>query len=316
MASETVAEGTFWLPPQASTFAGDVDAIFDFIYWLNVFFFVAITGAIIWFAVKYRRKSDDQLATSQVGHNTLIEATWTFVPLLIVIAIFVWGFRVFLDQSVAPDDAYEIKVTAKAWAWNYTYPNGTVTSELFAPEDTPIKLVMSSEDLLHSFFVPDFRVKSDVVPGRYTTVWFEAMEPGEHLVYCTEYCGNGHSNMMSKVVILTKEQFQEKYEKDFIDGDIPPAELGEKLWSSLGCSACHSLNGDKLVGPTWKGLFGSERQFEDGTTAKADENYMRESILQPANKVVKGYPPSMPSYQGQLKEVQIDALIAFMKTLK
>lgn len=315
MASET-PQGSFWMPPEASTFAGDVDALFDFIYWLNVFFFVAITGAIIYFAIKYRRKNDDQLATSQVGHNTLIEAAWTFIPLLIVIAIFVWGFRVFLNQSVAPDGAYEVKVTAKAYLWQYTYPSGAVTGELFVPEDTPVKLVMSSEDLLHSFYVPDFRVKSDVVPGRYTTVWFEAHEPGEHVVFCTEYCGAGHSGMMSKVVVLPRQEFEERLQKDFIDGDVPPAEMGAKLYATAGCSACHSTNGTRLVGPSWKGLYGSDRKFADGTSAKADENYIRESILQPMNKVVESYPPSMPSYQGQLKDVQIDALIAYIKTLK
>lgn len=315
MASET-AQGSFWMPPEASTFAGDVDAIFDFIYWLNVFFFVAITGAIVYFAIKYRRKNDDQLAVSQVGHHTLIEAAWTFIPLVIVIAIFVWGFRVFLDQSVAPDGAYEVKVTAQAYSWSYTYPDGRVENQLVVPEDTPVKLIMGSKDLLHSFFVPDFRVKSDVVPGRYTTVWFEAKDPGEHVVFCTEYCGSGHSNMMSKVVVKTAEGFKEWVESVGPPKGMSLADWGQQLHAEAGCIACHSVDGNRLVGPTWKGLFGSERQFEKADSVKADENYLRESILQPLNKVVKSYPPSMPSYQGQLSDAKIDALIEYMKTLK
>jgi len=315
MASET-EQGSFWMPPEASTFAGDVDAIFDFIYWLNVFFFVAITGAVVYFAIKYRRKSDDQLATSQVGHNTLIEAAWTFIPLLICIVIFVWGFRVFLDQSVAPDGAYEVKVTAQAYAWNYTYPDGRVEQELVVPEDTPVKLVMGSKDLLHSFFVPDFRVKSDVVPGRYTTVWFEAKQPGEHIVFCTEYCGSGHSAMMSKVVVKTKPDFDAWLKASGPPDGVSLADWGAQLYTSAGCAACHSLDGSKRVGPTWKGIFGSERQLVEGEPVKADENYIRESILQPLNKVVAGYPPSMPSYQGQLSDAKIDALVEYIKTLK
>lgn len=316
MASEN-ASGSFWMPPQASTIAGDVDALFDFIYYLNVFFFVGITAALIWFVLRYRRKSEEQLATSQVGHNTLIESLWTFIPLVLCIVVFVWGFRIFLDQSVAPEDAYEVKVTARAYAWQFNYDNGAVTTgDLVVPAGRPIKLVMSSEDLLHSFFVPDFRIKSDVVPGRYTTVWFEAPNPGEHQVFCTEYCGAGHSGMLAKVTVLPPAEFEERLQKNFIDGDIPPAQLGEQLYNQTGCGACHSLDGSVRVGPSWKGLFGSERKFTDGTSAVADENYIRESILQPANKVVAGYPPSMPSYQGQLQEVQIDGLIAFIKTLK
>lgn len=314
MASES---GTFWLPPQASTFAGDVDAIFDFIYWLNIFFFVAITGAVVYFAVKYRRKSDDQLAVSQVGHNTLIESAWTFIPLVLVIVIFAWGFRVFLDQTVAPDDAFEINVTAKAYSWSYSYPSGEVTTNLIVPDKRPIKLIMHSEDLLHSFFVPDFRVKSDVIPGRYTTVWFEAKEPGEHVVFCTEYCGAGHSGMLSKVIVLPQDEWDRKYEDGLESGgDRPPAEWGKELYTSAGCLACHSVDGTRLVGPSWKGLYGSERKLADGTTAKADENYLRESILQPMVKVVESYPPSMPSYQGQLSDKKIAALIAYIKTLK
>lgn len=316
MASEN-ASGSFWMPPQASTIAGDVDALFDFIYYLNVFFFVAITAAVIYFAVRYRRRSDEQLATSQVGHNTLIESAWTFIPLILVIVMFVWGFRVFLDQSVAPDDAYEVKVTASAYKWDFTYDTGAVSGgDLIVPAGRPIKLVMTSTDLLHSFFVPDFRIKSDVVPGRYTTVWFNAPQPGEHQVFCTEYCGVGHSGMLAKVTVLPPAEFEEKLQKDFIDGDIPPAEMGKKLYTQSGCMACHSIDGTRLVGPTWKGLFGSERKLADGSTVKADENYLRESILQPMVKVVESYPPSMPSYQGQLKDIQIDGLIEYIKTLK
>ncbi len=315
------SSGSFWMPEQGSTIAADVDTLFDFIYYLNVIFFVLITAATIYFVVKYKRKSDDQLASSNVGHNTALEAAWTFVPLVLVIICFVWGFRVFLDQSVAPANAIEVQVKAERWKWDFQYSNGSQTlNELFAPAGRPVKLVMSAKDVLHSFFVPEFRIKSDVVPNRYTSVWFEAKEPGDYQIYCTEYCGTGHSNMLATVKVLPADEF----DKAMLKGEWPgqsgegrdPVEWGKELYVSKTCNACHSVNGSRLVGPSFKGLFGRDAKFADGSTAKADENYIRESIMDPNAKIVEGYAPAMPSFAGQLSDGQTDALIAYIKSLK
>lgn len=310
---------TFWMPPQKSTVAADVDALFDFIYVLNVFFFLLIAGLTVYFVIKYRRKSDDQLAISQMAHNTPIEAIWTFGPLILCIVVFVWGFRVFLDLSVAPEGAYEVRVTGEKWKWTVQHPNGaTLTNKLHAPQGKPVKIVLAAKDVLHSFFVPEFRIKTDAVPGRFTTLWFQADEAGEYQVFCTEYCGTGHSDMMAKVIVLPVDEFEKKAKKRFKEGkpNIPPAEWGKQLYTEYTCNACHSVDGSKGVGPSFKGLWGSQEKLVDGSSVKVDEEYIRESIMDPQAKIVAGYPPSMPTFQGQIDDDEIFALIAYMKTLK
>jgi cytochrome c oxidase subunit 2 len=309
--------GSLWLPPQASTVAADVDGLFDFVMLLNYIFFALIALGTIWLVTKYRRKSDEQLALSQIAHNTMVEALWTFGPLIILVIVFVWGFRVFLDQSVAPEGAYEVQVTAQKWKWSFKHPNGTQEfSELTVPKDRPIKLVMRSNDVLHSFFVPTFRVKQDVVPGRYTTLWFEATKAGDHQVLCTEYCGKEHSNMLAMVKVIEVPDPEgwagPKITKPIGMTDV---EWGSKLYSSVGCSACHSLDGKKGTGPSFKGLYGKTEQLVDGTV-KVDENYLVESIHDPKAKIVKGYGPVMPSYKGQVEGEMLDAIVAFIKAQK
>lgn len=312
--------GGVWMPPAASTTAGEVDVLFDFIYWISVVSFVAVLLTIVYFVRKYRRKSDDQLAVSQVGHNTLIEAAWTFVPLVLVMVMFAWGFRVFMNQQVAPTGAYEIKVTGEKWRWVMTYPDGHVSvNELHVPANRPVKLLLSSRDVIHSFYVPDFRVKQDAVPGRYTTLWFEATAPGKHQVLCTEYCGTGHSAMLADVIVHPDEAWQ-KIEQGEWPGDGPkegqkPADWGKELFTKFTCNSCHSVEDKRLVGPPLKGIFGREEKLEGGETVKVDENYLRESINDPQAKVVEGYAPTMPAFKGQISDAKMDALIAYLKTL-
>ncbi len=311
-------EGGFWMPPQGSTVAGEVDQLFDFIYWVSVFFFVAITIATVYFVVKYKRRSDDQLATSQVGHNTLVEATWTFVPLVLVLVMFAWGFRTFLNLTVAPEGAYQVKVTGQKWSWNFTHPDGTVTTgDLHVPANRPVKLLLSSRDVIHSFYVPDFRIKQDAVPGRYTTAWFQAKAAGEHQVFCTEYCGKDHSAMLAKVLVLSEEEFDAgKWKVSKPPEGMSVAEWGGQLYNKVGCKACHSVDGSKLVGPSFKGLYGRTEKITGQDPVQVDENYLRESIMDPQAKIVEGYAPAMPSYKGQLDDAKLDALIAYIKTLK
>lgn len=306
------------MPPQASTVAADVDSLFDFVMLLNYVFFALILFGTVFLVMKYRRKSDDQLAKGQIAHNVKIEALWTFGPLIILLFVFVWGFRVFLDQSVAPEGAYEVQVTAKKWNWSFRHPNGEQEfSTLTVPKDRPVKLVMRSQDVLHSFFVPTFRVKQDVVPGRYTTLWFQATQAGDHQVLCTEYCGKDHSSMLAmvKVVDMPDANTYQGPETGK-PKDKTLAEWGSDLYTKVGCSACHSLDGAKGVGPSFKGLYGRMEEMTDGTKIKVDDNYIVESIHDPKAKIVKGYGPVMPSYKGQVEGEKLDALVAFIKAQK
>lgn len=309
--------GTLWLPERASTVAGEVDGLFDFIMLLNYIFFAIIALGTVWLVMKYRRKSDDQLAVGQIGHNTAVEALWTFGPLAILIVVFVWGFRVFLNQSVAPEGAYEVQVTAQKWKWSFQHPNGSQEfSKLTVPKGRPVKLLMRSQDVLHSFFVPSFRVKQDVVPGRYTTLWFEATKAGEHQVLCTEYCGKEHSNMLATIVVKDVPD-AESWDGPTVkkpDG-LTLAQWGKQLYTSVGCAACHSLDGSKGTGPSFKGLYGKTEKLTDGEV-KVDENYLVESIHDPKAKIVAGFGPVMPSYKGQVEGAMLDAIVAFIKEQK
>ncbi len=307
---------TFLMPAQKSTLAGDVDALFYFVYWVSLFFFMLILGLLILFLVKYHRR-DGREPEPSAQHSTPLELLWSGIPFLLVIAIFVMGFRGFIDLHTPPDDAYTIRVHGQKWSWSFTYPNGYVDSELHAPVDRPIKLVLSAEDVIHSVFVPDFRIKRDAVPGRYTVAWFQAVEPGESPLYCTEYCGTGHSEMNTKVVIHPPGEFEKWLEKaaDFIK-TMPPVEAGKLIFQKRGCAQCHSIDGVPGIGPTLKGMFGKPQPLVGGGSAVADENYVRESILQPTAKIVAGYDPVMPTFQGRVKNEEIDVLIEFFKTLQ
>jgi cytochrome c oxidase subunit 2 len=308
--------GAFWLPESRSTFASDVDSIFYVIYWVSVFFFVLILAAAAWFLVKYRRREEGAVAEKSAHHNTLLELVWSGIPLLIALGIFVMGFRGYMDLATPPENAYEIQVSAQKWTWAFTYPNGYVDSELHVPAGTPVKLNMSSQDVIHSFFVPELRVKQDVVPGRYTSVWFNATEPFEATVYCTEYCGTNHSLMQAPFIAHEPADFDAWMQKAarWWEG-MDPVEAGHRLYEKRGCVQCHSVSGTSGVGPSFLGSFGAKRQFRDGSTAVMDENYIRESILHPRAKVVAGFDPVMPTFQGRFKDEELNVIIAYIKSL-
>ena len=310
-------KGTFWLPAASSTLAAGTDRTFYVIFWVCVFFFLLILALAVWMLLKYRRKGDVPVSQPSAHHSTTLELVWSIIPLIIVLGIFVMGFRGFVDLHTPPANSYTVNVNAQKWAWSFQYPNGYEDSELHVPANTPIKLVMTSQDVIHSFFVPDFRTKQDVVPGRYSTVWFQAPEPGEHRVFCAEYCGTQHSLMQSTVTVMAPADFDAWMAKaaDWIK-DLPPAEAGAILYKKKGCNQCHSVDGAGGVGPTFKGSFGNRRQWADGTSGVMDENYIRESVLNPRAKVVAGFDPVMPTFQGRLKENEITALIAYLQSLK
>ncbi len=310
------ASGSFWMPRQASTVAGEVDSIFNFILWISFFFFTLIVGLMVVFILRYRQQSPDDLPEPGPNHNTALELTWTLIPVVLVVVIFTFGLKGYLQLSVPPTDSYEVLVTAQKWNWKFTYPNGYSDHELHIPKGRSVRLVMRSEDVIHSFFVPAFRVKQDIVPGRYTKVWFEATEEGEFPILCAEYCGTGHSDMLSRVIVHAASDFDGWLATagDFLD-TLPPAEAGARLFTSLGCTACHSTDGSPMVGPTMKGAYGSERAMKGGGSAIFDEEYVRSSLLDPQGQVVEGFEPVMPTFQGRVNDKEITVIIAFIKSL-
>lgn len=311
-------KGTLFLPPAGSTMSGEVDALFYFIFYTALAFFAIVAMAMIYFIIRYRRRGDKEL-TSGVAYNTKLEILWTVIPTILVFIVFIWGFKTYLRMHVAPKEAIEIKATGQKWFWTFDYPNGANNiNDLVVPVNKPVKLLLSSQDVIHSFFVPDFRVKMDVLPNRYTLAWFEAKDIGEYDIFCTEYCGKGHSEMLGKVIVMNQDDYDKWLETSAIE--IPEGvslpDAGADLYKSKACITCHSIDGTPGVAPSFKGRFGKEEKLADGTEILIDENYIRESILQPQAKVVMGYQPVMPTYQGVLKDRQIDALIAYIKSLK
>jgi cytochrome c oxidase subunit 2 len=306
-------DGSFWMPPQVSTVAHNVDWLFNFILAISVFFFVLIVVVMVVFVLKYRRREGEGVQASP-SHNLPLELTWTGIPVAIVIVIFFFGFKGYLDMATPPANAYQILVEGQKWKWSFTYPNGYVDENLHVPVDRPIELVMSSADVIHSLYVPVFRIKRDVVPGRYAKVWFEATEPGEYDLFCAEYCGTSHSDMLAHVVVHPPGEFEAWLEQasNFLE-TMSPVDAGRKLFQTRGCMQCHSLDGSAKTGPTLLNIFGHSVKLSDGTTVTADENYIRKSILEPAAQVVAGFEPVMPTFQGRLKDAEIMAIIEYLK---
>jgi len=306
------------MPPANSTIAGEVDALFYFILYASIVMFALVIAVTAYFLIKYRRKGKIEL-TSGVDHNLKLEIFWTVIPTILVFIVFYWGFNTFLKMHVAPKDAIEIKTTGQKWFWTFDYPNGSNTvNELVVPVNQPVKLLLSSTDVIHSFFVPEFRVKMDALPNRYTVAWFEATQSGEYNIFCTEYCGKGHSEMLGKVRVLPEILYEKWLSESAVD--IPEGmsleEAGAKLYASKACNTCHSLDGNTGVAPSFKGIFGNTERFMDGSNVTVDENYLRKSILNPQAQIVLGFQPVMPTYQNVLSDRQIDALIAYIKSLK
>lgn len=307
---------SFLLPFGASTFAPEVDKLFSFIFWISAFFFALIVGLMLLFVIKYRKRPGYKKPENAPHHNTWLELTWSGIPLVLVIIMGIWGFQVFLDINTPPAHALEIQVTGMKWKWLFTYPNGYVDESLHVPVDQPVRLVMTSEDVIHSFFVPAFRMKRDVVPGRYSKLWFRATKPGTYPVFCAEYCGTGHSDMLTQVTVHEPGGFEKWLEAaSNLLNTLSPAEAGYKLYRSRGCSQCHSVDGSGGIGPTFKNLFGHKVALKGGGVVVADENYVRESIFEPMAQIVAGFEPVMPTYKGKLKDQEVTALIAYLKSL-
>jgi cytochrome c oxidase subunit 2 len=298
-------------PEQASDMAGRVDALALFLLGVCGFFLLLILALIVVFAVKYRRRSEDEVPAATVTHPSL-EITWMVVPLGLLMVMFVWGARLFADMKRPPGPdagALEIHVVGKQWMWKVQHPGGQrEIDELHLPVGRPVKLVMTSQDVIHSFGLPAMRIKQDVLPGAYSSQWFTPTRTGEYPIYCQEYCGTSHANMIGRVVVMAADQYEA-----WLAGraaDEPPAESGARLFVSLGCGKCHGQ-----VAPTLAGLYGRRETLEDGSQVVADEEYLRESILNPPAKVVRGYPRWMPSYRGQLSDEQVMDLVAYVKSL-
>jgi len=311
----TTPADTFWLPAPSATAAPHVDTAFYFIYWVSVFFFVLVVALMLYFVIRYRRRVEGEPAPGGAHHNTALEITWSAIPLVLVVVMFYMGFRGFMDIVNPPANALDIHVLGQKWTWIFTYPNGHADTELHVPVDTPIRLILTSNDVIHSLYIREFRIKRDAVPGRYNKIWFRATHPGRFWALCTEYCGQQHSTMLAPVVVHEPGG----YEKWLAAAADPFqtrsfAEVGAMLHQKR-CSGCHSDDGRPHVGPTFKDLFGKTVQFADGTTAVADENYIRESMVNPNAKIVAGYPNVMPTFKGQLKDSEITAIIEYIKEL-
>jgi cytochrome c oxidase subunit 2 len=306
-----IANG-IWLPESASTIAPEYDALFYFVYWTSIVLFVGVVAFMLYFAYKYRRTDPGERA-EMVEENTLIEISWVVVPTILVLLVFTWGFQTFIKMNVAPENAYQINVRGQQWSWLFEYPNGATSSELHVPANRPVRLKMSSTDVLHSFAIPAFRIKQDVLPNRYSTVWFEATKMGTYKIYCTEYCGTQHSGMLADVVVQSQADFDQWLQDAAAPDDMPLPQLGQRVYQQQGCQGCHSLDGTPGVGPSFQNLYNSERQFTDGSSAVADDNYLRESILEPGAEIVQGYQNLMPGSYTSLSEREISALVAFIK---
>jgi cytochrome c oxidase subunit 2 len=324
----------FWMPEGASTVAGEIDFIFNFINWVCAFFFFGIVIAMVYFIVKYRRRSHVANIDGPT-HNMPLEIIWTVVPLALVGVIFYVGLTGYIHLREAPSDSYDVNVTGQKWSWTFNHPEYDVTegAVLTVPVDTPVRLLMGSEDVLHAVFIPAFRVKQDVIPGRYTTLWFEAIKTGEYQIYCAEYCGMDHSKMLATCRVLPKEEFVPEMERlareyeDMADEQLPAYALN-KLYNR--CKSCHSLDGSRGTGPSFKGLWdrvvSGEIDFTDSTSLSGyrgpggefaiPENYVRDSIVNPMHLIVETYASQMPTNFGkQLKPRQIDAIVGMLKNL-
>jgi cytochrome c oxidase subunit 2 len=314
--SESAMAGGSFMPPKASNVAGQVDNLYSFLLWTSFIGCAILLGGMIFFVVKYKRKTDHD-KTPYISHNTFLEFLWSFIPLVLFLAVFAWGWIVYHQMRTSPDNALEVHVFGRQWSWEFVYKSGkTVGNEFYVPVNTPIKLIMTSRDVIHSFYVPSLRVKQDAVPGRYTTIAFNSDKIGDFQVFCTEYCGTSHSGMLAKMHVVSQADY-EKWLAENEEG-LTLAQKGQKYSNDKGCVACHSIDGTPKVGPSWKGIFGkTDHEMDDGQKVKVDENYIRESILNPNARIVKGFPKGvMPTFQGQLSEDQVNALIEFIKTLK
>jgi len=301
------------LPEQASTLAADVDALYLFIVAVTAFFGILTTIAVIYFAAKYR--TDDPLKVGARIHGSIpLELAWSIIPFLITIVIFAWASSVFFDLQRPPDQTLEIYATGKRWMWKFQHLDGKAEiNELHVPVGRPVKVTFTSEDVLHSLYFPAFRTKADAIPGRYSSVWFDATKVGDYHIFCAEYCGTRHSGMIGTVHVMEPVDYQAWLSGGSGGGTL--ASRGERLFSELACNTCHITDGSGR-GPSLHNKFGMQEQLANGSVVNIDETYVRESILTPQRKVVAGYQPVMPTFQGLVNEENVMALIEYVKSLR
>ncbi|MDQ1728539.1 MAG: cytochrome c oxidase subunit [Pyrinomonadaceae bacterium] len=308
---------TSWLPfipESASTVSGKVDALYFYLSGVTLFFSLLIGGVITFFVIKYRRRLPNEIPRPIAGSHKL-EILWSVIPFIIAMSMFAWGAQIYFQNSRPPKNANEVYVVGKQWMWKIQHSTGQrEINELHVPIGRKIKLIMTSEDTIHDFFIPAFRIKADVLPGKYTMQWFEATKPGTYHLFCAEYCGMNHSGMIGSIIVMQPTEFD-----SWLSGNVnqqSPAVAGQQLFQSLGCVSCHGANGEGGRGPTLAGLFGGKVFLNNNQTLTADESYIRESIENPAAKVVNGFNPIMPTFQGQVTPEQLIQIISYIKSLQ
>jgi cytochrome c oxidase subunit II len=299
----------FW-PESASTNAGNVDALYIFLLMVSGIMVAMIFSVLTVFAIRFRRRKGQRAQQIEGSHQ--LEVTWSIIPFCVMMVFYIWGAVIFFQERTPPQDATEVYTVAKQWMWKFEHKGGQrEINELHVPVGRDVKMIMTSQDVIHSFFVPAFRLKQDVVPGRYTTLWFHATKPGTYHLFCSQYCGTQHAGMIGWITVMEPRDYEAWMSGG---GSQPLAVTGEKLFSELGCITCHRSD-TQGRGPNLVGVFGKPVLLEDGRTVTADENYVRESILEPAAKIVKGFKPVMPTFQGQVSDEQLNALVEYVKSL-
>lgn len=299
-------------PEQASTIASGVDGVYFLLVGLSLFFAVVVLFFILFFAIKYRRDSRAE-RSGLVFESRTLEFIWLFVPLVLGLGVFVIQAKAYFDLYRPPINALEIYIVGRQWMWKAQHPEGQdEINKLHVPVNRPVRLIMTSQDVIHSFYIPAFRVKQDVLPDHYTSIWFEATQPGTYHLFCAEYCGTDHAEMGGSVIVMPEAEYQQWLTDD--SGNVPLAEAGEAQFQQLGCATCHRTD-NQGRGPSLVGLFGQEVELEGRQTVTADEEYLRESIVNPQVRIVAGYPSIMPTYQGQISDERLQQIVAYLKSL-
>jgi cytochrome c oxidase subunit 2 len=324
-----MSDSPWELLPTASNHAAALDGLYIFLTYVCGVSFVLVVGAMFYFMWKYKQRGPND-KTSPLTHNGRLEFAWSAVPAVFMMVFFIWGELDFIKLSSPPPDALDIRITGQKWYWTVEYPgrpvastvevlDGEIAPLLIVPLGQPVRLLMTSKDVLHSFYIPAFRVKKDIIPGRYTSVWFTPITEGVFPVFCTEYCGDEHSSMLAVVKVVPAEEYEaaviaattlEQGEGETLEA------FGEKVYKSFACNSCHNTDATVKVGPGFGGVFGRTETLTDGSSQAVDENYIRESIYTPNAKVVSGFTPQMPSFAGQINDDQMNAIIAYIKSLK
>lgn len=358
-----------WFREAASTFTPSSDGIYYFIFGVSAVFFVLLVGLMVLWGFSYRRSAIGEVAPVSSSHNTALELSWSITPAILMAVMFFWGFHAYMKKLIAPVDSIEVYVTAYQWGWEFVYPDGFGTSQNYegefetidgvrqrelglagvqaapiiaVPQGKPVKMIMTSRDVIHSFYVPAFRVKRDIFPNRYTTLWFESTsqpthtwnsddraferiegQPPGYYLFCAEYCGDNHSQMNGKIYVLSDSDYEAWRDAQADTSGIPLLELGKQLHITSGCSACHSIDGSAKVGPSWKGIWGSTDHIpgwrpmagSDAEPGVVGAEYIRQAILEPDVYLTPGYPNQMVSYQGRLTERELLAITMFIKSL-